>query len=177
MAATNLLPAPDKTNDFSVKQQIKMGEKNSKLIDTLPHQFVFADCNSSIPTLFQMVPNFTPISQVLRDTDRPCFSLTPCSLLHNYTVCPSTLLAPGSVKAGVLTLQNRRRQEDFFILSLPPGIFCIPVSKIYLLKNSDCENITISSQFKLPFFRVFFSPLAGFILSSILERLKWQTFL
>lgn len=33
----HLLPASDKTNNFSVRQQIKMGEKISKLIDTSPH--------------------------------------------------------------------------------------------------------------------------------------------
>lgn len=46
-----------------------MRGKNSKLINILPHQFVFTECKSSTPTHFQMVPNFTPIHQVFGDTE------------------------------------------------------------------------------------------------------------
>lgn len=145
-----------------MKQQSKTGGKNSKLIDASPHQFVFAECNSSIPTLFQMVPNFIPIYQVLRDTGRPCFSVLPCSLLPNYTVCSSTFLAPGSVKAGTLTLGDRRRGEDFFHPFSSSRYFLHSCKQNvigfrHLLKSSVYENFTISS--KYPFLGWFFPQL------------------
>lgn len=144
-----------------------MRGKNSKLINILPHQFVFAECKSSTPTRFQMVPNFTPIHQVFGDTERPCFlRLALCYPTIQFVVPHSWHQAlwklahllwgiGGKGKIFFRTFSSPR----YFLHSCKQNV----IGFRHLLKSSVCEYFTISSQFKVPFLGWFFPQLQTFI--------------